>query len=99
METPKERSGITVFSITGVVPEQRESVRGAIAASGRDLPARYEAWVVGARRPPAYIVRVIGPGGFYREEKFSGREPAVEITRRVQDAVRGGRAYAGAAAV
>jgi hypothetical protein len=99
MATKTEHVGITLLSVTGVAPDRRESVKAAIIAAGGNLRARYEAWVVGALRPPAYIVRVIGPSGFYREEKFTGREPAVEITERIRELLVGETACAAAAAL
>jgi len=88
---------MTVLSVNGVAPDRRNSVKTAILSAATGLRAGYEAWVAPARRPPAFIVRIIGPAGFYREAAFAGREPAVEITERLREALARDVPYADAA--
>ena len=80
-------SCITVVDIKGVPLDRRDTVHAAITAGGSDLSEEHEVWVVPARRPPAYAVRITGPRGFYREIKFQGRETEAQITSSVRDAV------------
>ena len=80
-------SRIEIVDVKGVPLERRAAVREAITSAGSDLAADHEAWVVPARRPPAYAVRITGPRGFYREIKFAGRETGAEIATKVRNAV------------
>lgn len=81
--------GLTVAEVKGVPPHRRDSLATAIAAAGSSLPEVHEAWVVPARKPPAYKVRVVGPRGFYREIHFSGPETDLEVESRVRAALAG----------
>lgn len=78
---------IEIVDVKGIPLDRRAAVREAIALAGSDLAVDHEAWVVPARRPPAYTVRITGPRGFYREVKFAGRETGAEIATRVRNAV------------
>jgi len=78
---------IEIVDVKGIPVDRRETVREAIALAGSNLLAHHEAWVVPARRPPAYAVRITGPRGFYREIKFAGQETGSEIATRVRKAV------------
>lgn len=78
---------IEIVEVKGIPLDRRAAVRDAITLAGSDLAADHEAWVVPARRPPAYNVRITGPRGFYREIKFAGRETSAEIATRVRNAV------------
>ena len=78
---------IEIVDVKGIPLDRRDAVREAITLAGSDLDADHEAWVVPARRPPAYAVRITGPRGFYREIKFAGCETGAEISTRVRRAV------------
>ena len=80
---------MTVIRVSGVPPDRRNLVGAAILSGGDALGAEFEAWVVAARRPPAFIVHIIGPGGFYRQERFCGRETPAEIAQRIRDTLSG----------
>ena len=80
-------SGLTVSEIRGVPPHRRESVEGAVVAGGASLSESHEAWVVPARKPPGYAVRIVGPRGFYREVRFTGPETDAEIEQSVRNAL------------
>lgn len=77
-------TGIAILDIQGIPADRRESTRAAVVAGSQGLPGNYEAWIVPARRPPGYFVRVIGPRGFYREAQFTGSETETEIAQRVR---------------
>lgn len=79
--------GITVVEVKGVPPHRRDSLAAAVVSGGSSLTELYEAWVVPARKPPAYKVRVVGPRGFYREIHFSGAETDLDVESRVRDSV------------
>lgn len=79
--------GIAVVEIKGVPPQRRDSLAAAIVAAGSSLSELHEAWVVPARKPPAYKVRVVGPRGFYREIHCAGPETDHEVQSRVRAAV------------
>jgi len=66
---------------------RRSSVEEAVMAGGSSLSSDHEAWVVPARKPPAYAVRIVGPRGFYREIRFSGRETPAEIAQRIRESI------------
>jgi hypothetical protein len=80
-------SRITVVEVKGVPSHRRDSVEAAIAAAGSVLSEDHEAWVVPARRPPAYNVRITGPRGFYREVRFGGPETEAEIAASIRTAI------------
>ena len=80
---------MTVVSITGVAPDRRESLTAAILSAGDQAPVGCEVWVLPGRRPPAYLIRMIGPDGFFREARFQGRETPEEIARQIRETVRG----------
>ena len=85
MRAEVEGSEIAIVSIKGVPAERRDMVKAAIVAGTRNLSGNHEAWVVPARRLPAFVVRMIGPRGFYREVKFSGQESPSEMTERIRE--------------
>lgn len=80
-------SRITVVDLKGVPTHRRDCVEAAIAAAGSSLLEEHEAWVVPARRPPAYNVRITGPRGFYREIRFGGPETEAEIAASIRSAI------------
>ena len=82
-----ENPVLTVSDVKGVPPHRRRHIVAALVAGGSGLGAGHEAWVVPARKPPAYSVRIIGPRGFYRQIPFSGTETDAEIEQRVRAAV------------
>jgi len=82
-------SGVTISDVQGIAPHRRKSVEEAVIAGCSNLSANYEAWVVAARKPPGYAVRIIGPRGFYREVKFAGGEPEAEIEARIRQTLDG----------
>lgn len=84
-----ETPGIVVAEVKGVPPHRRESLTAAVKAGGSSLIEPHEAWVVPARKPPAYKVRIVGPRGFYREIHFAGPETDVEVENRVRAALAG----------
>lgn len=86
-ELDSESQVLTVSDVKGVPPHRRRHVVAALVAGGAGLGAGHEAWVVPARKPPAYSVRIIGPRGFYRQIQFSGPETDAEIEQRVRAAV------------
>lgn len=86
--TGKVATDISVLDIQGIPADRRESTRAALIAGSQGVPGNYEAWIVPARRPPGYFVRIIGPRGFYREAQFTGRETEVEIADRVRLTMR-----------
>jgi hypothetical protein len=81
-------TGIAVLDIQGIPADRRESTKAAVVAGSQGLLGNYEAWIVPARRPPGYFIRVIGPRGFYREAQFTGRETAAEIAERVRQTMQ-----------
>lgn len=81
--------GIGVVEVLGVPPHRRDNLAAAIVAGGSSLTEFHEAWVVPARKPPGYKVRVVGPRGFYREIHFSGPETDLEVESRVRAAMAG----------
>jgi hypothetical protein len=86
--TNKVAPGIAVLEIQGIPAERRESTRAALVAGGQGFSGNYEAWIVPARRPPGYFVRIIGARGFYREAQFTGRETEAEIVERVRETMQ-----------
>ncbi|GEM_PF-1625041 len=80
-------SRITVVDVKGVPSHRRDCVEAAITAAGSILSEDHEAWVVPARRPPAYSVRITGPRGFYREIRFGGPETEAEIADTIRQAI------------
>jgi len=78
------RSTFAILEIRGIPLAQRSQVEAAVLEGGQHLPEGFEGWIVPARRPPGYAVRVIGPRGFYREVKFEGHEEAEEITHHTR---------------
>lgn len=79
--------GLTVSEIQGVPVDRRATIEEAVLAGGSSLSSEHEAWVVPARKPPAYAVRIVGPRGFYREIRFAGRETSAEIEHSVRKSV------------
>jgi hypothetical protein len=77
-------SRFSLLDIKGIPASRRESVKAAVLAAAQHLSEDYEAWIVPARRPPGYAVRIIGPRGFYREAKFAGHEAEGEITESIR---------------
>jgi len=77
----------SILEIRGIPLARRSQVEVAVLEGGQHLPEGFEGWIVPARRPPGYAVRVIGPHGFYREVKFDGHEEVEEITRRTRVAL------------
>ena len=73
-------SRFSILEIHGIPRSSRDRVTAAMMAGGEHLPEGYEGWIVPARRPPGYALRVIGPRGFYREIKFTGHESEDQIT-------------------
>ena len=88
-------SHFSITDINGIPGTRREQVTAAILAGGQHLSEGYEAWIVAARRPPGYALRVIGPRGFYREVKFAGHETAAEITESTRRALQVSMAASG----
>ena len=82
-------SGVTVSDVKGIPSHRRKSVEEAVIAGCSSLTAEHEAWVVPARKPPGYAVRIIGPRGFYREIKFAGKETEAEIENRIRQVLDG----------
>jgi len=80
-------SRITVVEMKGVPSHRRDCVEAAILEAGSFLVEDHEAWVVPARRPPAYNVRITGPRGFYREVRFGGPESEAEIAAIIRQAM------------
>lgn len=83
-----ESQVLTVSDVKGVPPHRRRHVVAAVVAGASGLGAGHEAWVVPARKPPAYSVRIIGPRGFYRQIPFAGPETDAEIEQRVRAGVQ-----------
>ena len=79
--------GLTVCEIQGVPVDRRASVEEAVLAGASSLSSEHEAWIVPARKPPAYAVRIVGPRGFYREIRFGGRETPAEIERIIRESL------------
>jgi hypothetical protein len=79
--------GLMVCGIQGVPVDRRASVEEAVMAGGSSLSSEHEAWVVPARKPPAYTVRIVGPRGFYREIRFAGRETPAEIEQSIRESI------------
>ncbi len=75
---------ITIFDAKGIPATRRERIEAAVAAAGRHLSRRFEAWIVAERCPPGYAVRMTGAQGFDRVAQFSGSETEAEITERVR---------------
>lgn len=80
-------SQFSIIDIKGIPGARRDEVKAAVVAGGQHLSGGYEAWIVPARRPPGYALRVIGPRGFYREVKFTGHETEAEITESTRRAL------------
>jgi len=80
---------LEIVDVKGIPVDRRHSVEAAITAAGSCLSEHHEAWVVPARRPPAYAVRITGPRGFYREIQFRGRETEAEICDTIRQAIAG----------
>jgi hypothetical protein len=80
-------SGITICEVKGIPSHRRAHVEEAVIAGASGLSHEYEAWIVPARRPPAYSVRINGPRGFFREIRFSGHETTSEIEKHVRHAI------------
>lgn len=78
---------IEIVEVKGIPLDRHDIVRAAINSAASCLAEGHEAWVVPARRPPAYAVRITGPRGFYREVKFAGRESEAEIANSLRSAV------------
>jgi hypothetical protein len=78
---------MTVCDIKGIPSHRRAEVEGAVTAAGSVLSSGHEAWVVPARKPPAYAVRIVGPRGFYREIRFAGRETPAEIEQSIRASI------------
>ena len=78
---------IEIVEVKGIPLDRHDIVRAAISSAASCLAEGHEAWVVPARRPPAYAVRITGPRGFYREVKFAGRESEAEIANSLRSAV------------
>jgi hypothetical protein len=97
----KERTAVashfSIIDIKGIPGARRDQVKAAVIAGGQHLSEGYEAWIVPARRPPAYAVRVIGPRGFYREVKFTGHETETEITESTRQVLQVAKAASGGA--
>lgn len=81
-------SNFAILDIRGIPGGRREEIKAAVIAGCQHLPEGYEAWIAPARRPPAYTLRVIGPRGFYREVRFTGRESEAEITEDTRQALK-----------
>ena len=81
-------AGITVCDVKGVPIQRRAGVEAAVTAGGVGLSEHLEAWVVPARKPPAFVVRIVGPRGFYREIRFAGRETEAEIEQSIRRATQ-----------
>ena len=81
-------SELTVSDIKGIPVHRRKGVEQAVIAGADGLSSEYEAWVVPARKPPAYSVRVVGPRGFYLEVRFTGPETDAEIERAMRRAIQ-----------
>ena len=88
LDTTQTQPGLTVTDVKGVPSSRRQSVAEAVIAAGSSLADAHEAWVVPARKPPAFSVRIVGPRGFYREVQFSGAETAADIEHRIRTAVQ-----------
>ena len=87
--TPSQNQapGLTVADVKGVPVDRRASIEQAVMAGGSLLSPDHEAWVVPARKPPAYSVRIVGPRGFYREIRFAGPETPSEIEASVRQGI------------
>ena len=79
--------GLVVCEIQGVPVHRRASIEEAVIAGGSSLSSEHEAWVVPARKPPAYTVRIVGPRGFYREIRFAGRETPAEVEQSIRKSI------------
>jgi hypothetical protein len=81
-------SRFSLLDIKGIPAARRDTVKAAVLAGALHLSEDYEAWIVPARRPPGYAVRIIGPRGFYREAKFAGHETESEITASIRQTLQ-----------
>lgn len=91
-------TSFSILEIHGIPRGRRDRVKAAVMAGSRHLPEGYEGWIVPARRPPGYALRVIGPRGFYREVKFTGHESEDQITECTREALSVSMAASGGAA-
>lgn len=86
--SPDAVSELTVSDIKGIPVHRRKGVEQAVIAGADGLTSAYEAWVVAARKPPAYSVRVVGPRGFYLEVRFTGPETDAEVEHAMRRAIQ-----------
>jgi len=80
-------AGIAICDIKGIPVHRRKLVEAAVISGALSLSEDHEAWIVPARKPPAYSVRIVGPRGFYREVRFAGPESEAEIESQVRRAI------------